>query len=413
MKRFNKDASLNKLDNRNNNKTKRISIIICSILLIEAIIYFSFAKFESNKTYSLINGYAQIHPIPLTEKMITLASKGVSDLEYDGTETLTTNGTSDNNLRYIGLTPNNYVYFNCTTTNPIEMSDTTCEKWRIIGLFNNIENDSGNSSSRVKIIRNESLGKYALDTSDSSINSGWGINQWGESDGYEGSDLMRELNTDYLGNITVGIDGKWYNGTGNKKEANMPSTTLNSHAQSMIETVVWHLGSPTNDNGTYDTNYLNNITPIVSYTRERASTNGKLCTQNSFCNDSVTRTTTWTGKIGLMYTSDYGYTTSGGNTTNRTTCLATSISKFANTGLSDCAFNSWMYKSNINGWTISPAADDYGAYDYMNINNAYYANSFGSYSDLYPVFPSLYLKANISISSGTGTSSKPYKLIIQ
>ena len=29
---------------------------------------------------------------------------------------------------------------------------------------------------------------------------------------------MRELNTDYLGNITVGTDGKWYNGRNNLKE---------------------------------------------------------------------------------------------------------------------------------------------------------------------------------------------------
>ena len=32
------------------------------------------------------------------------------------------------------------------------------------------------------------------------------------------------------------------------------------------------------------------------------------------------RPTKWTGKIGLMYPSDYGYATSGGSTTNREAC---------------------------------------------------------------------------------------------
>ena len=51
----------------------------------------------------------------------------------------------------------------------------------------------------IKIRRAESLGTYSWDSSDSSTNSGDGINQWGPSGSYEGADLMRELNTDYLG----------------------------------------------------------------------------------------------------------------------------------------------------------------------------------------------------------------------
>ena len=56
LKKFNKDKSLSKLSDRNNKNIKIASIVGSVILLVGAIIYFSFARFESNNTYSLING---------------------------------------------------------------------------------------------------------------------------------------------------------------------------------------------------------------------------------------------------------------------------------------------------------------------------------------------------------------------
>ena len=47
----------------------------------------------------------------------------------------------DNNIRYIGANPNNYVYFNCSDYN--NQSDSTCEKWRIIGVFKNMTKSDG------------------------------------------------------------------------------------------------------------------------------------------------------------------------------------------------------------------------------------------------------------------------------
>ena len=55
LRKYNKDKALSKLSNKNNKKLK-IGTIICSIcLLVGAIIYFSFARFESSNTYSFIN----------------------------------------------------------------------------------------------------------------------------------------------------------------------------------------------------------------------------------------------------------------------------------------------------------------------------------------------------------------------
>ena len=61
-------------------------------------------------------------------KVVSYASKGVAttsieNLSKKDTINLAYDGTTDNNLRYIGKDPNNYVTFNN-------------ELWRIIGIFN-------------------------------------------------------------------------------------------------------------------------------------------------------------------------------------------------------------------------------------------------------------------------------------
>lgn len=45
----------------------------------------------------------------------------------------TTSDYDGGNLRYYGENPNNYIYYNCSDYK--NQSSTTCEKWRIIGVF--------------------------------------------------------------------------------------------------------------------------------------------------------------------------------------------------------------------------------------------------------------------------------------
>ncbi len=336
--------------------------------------------------------------------MNNLKNNGATDLEYDGIETLGTNGTSDNNLRYVGATPNNYIYYNCSTTNLEEMNNKTCEKWRIIGLMNNIEDEYGNKASRVKIMRNEELGTYSWDSSESTINNGYGINQWGTSGTYEGADLMRELNTDYLGNLTVGTDGKWYSGEYSRKLYDMPRKTLNTNAQKMIETVKWNIG--TNGNNDVLTWKTKNM-----YIYERSNNNGKSCSGNTNCNDEVTRTTTWTGKIALMYPSDFGYATSGSALVDKETCLNTTLYSWNKDSARGCNSNSWIYATYGNAqWTLTPrAGTSFGphAHNVMYVGN--YVDGMHAYNK-YGVRPVLYLKSNVLIADGDGLSSNPYKL---
>ena len=69
--------------------------------------------------------------------------------------------SADHNIRYVGSNPNNYVLFNN-------------ELWRIIGVMNNIDDGNGNLESRLKLIRNESIGEYSWDyNSDGTYDNDW------------------------------------------------------------------------------------------------------------------------------------------------------------------------------------------------------------------------------------------------
>ncbi len=105
---------------------------------------------------------------------------GITRLSYDG--------TSDNNLRYVNVDPNNYVIFNG-------------ELWRIIGVFGN----------QIKIIKAETIGKRAWSSNNS--------NDWSNSD------LYLYLNNEY------------YN-------------SLSTEAKKMISDTEWQLGAIEDKNQT-------------------------------------------------------------------------------------------------------------------------------------------------------------------
>ena len=254
------------------------------------------------------------------------------------------------NLRYIGADPNNYVLFNN-------------ELWRIIGIFS--EDTHGVSEAKlVKIIRSESLGDIAWDTA--------GINDWSTAS------LQTILNGDYL------------NGAGSYASTGIKSDT----ARNMIETVTWKLG------GTANYTSASNGLASHFYGYERGTTvySG--------------RPTTWSGKVALMYPSDYGYATSGGSTTNRESCLAKELYKWNSSSFSDCKNNDWLYDSSTtHQWTLTPYSSSSG-YVFRVRNTGYvYFNGLASLSN--GVRPSVYLTSNVVILGGEGTSSNPYTLSIE
>ena len=115
------------------------------------------------------------------ENLVTYITNLYEDSITRASNNLKKDNTEDKNIRYYGANPNNYVRFNN-------------ELWRIIGIFGN----------NVKLIRNDRLGWLSWDTSESTVNNGYGINQWGESKDtsgniYEGADLQVYLNKMYYG----------------------------------------------------------------------------------------------------------------------------------------------------------------------------------------------------------------------
>ncbi len=274
--------------------------------------------------------------------------------------------TADNNLRYIGADPNNYVWFND-------------ELWRIIGVMNNIEDGAGNKETRLKIIRSEPIGTYTWDNKASgtgSSTSSLGSNDWGDST------LQQVLNEGAYYNRTSGNCPYGQNGA--TTACDFSSSGLISEAKSMISNVVWNLGgvsSTSNPTSTF-------------YTSERGTT------------VHSGRPTKWTGQIGLIYPSDYGYATSGGSNIDRNACLATELYYWYR--YSDCYTNDWLYKTETSQWTLTPTSSS--SYAVFAVGSNGYVDYDFAGSTGHAVSPALYLTSNVRISGGTGTSLDPFEL---
>ena len=268
--------------------------------------------------------------------------------------------TVDHNIRYIGANPNNYVTFNN-------------ELWRIMGVFNNIDNGSGTKETRIKLIRDESIGNYSWGNKGSS-----GSNDWTDST------LKEVLNNGPYWNRTSGSCPSGANGA--TTSCDFSTNGLTEEAKRMISDAVWNLGGASSSSNTTS----------AFYTYERGTTvySG--------------RPTEWTGKIGLMYASDYGYATSGGSTTNRTNCLNKELYNW--NSLSDCYNNDWLCNSSNDQWTLTPRAST--SFIAFFVYSGGYVGDNYAFSH-YGVSPALYLNSNVKISGGSGTEESPYTLSIE
>ncbi len=159
--------------------------------------------------------------------------------------------------RFIGNDPNNYLTFND-------------EVWRIIGVFA-VLSENGKMEWRVKIIRNNSIGKLAwnANTENAEYKNIW----------FKGT-LYELLNS-----------GDYYN-----RVSNYAETGLNETAKNQIGSVKWYLGN---------SNTGRTFSASVAYEMERGT---KRCIEpsdgsvNCFSDDSTVNVM---DKVGLMYPSDY------------------------------------------------------------------------------------------------------------
>ena len=306
-----------------------------------------------------------------------LAVEKIESLAIEGnTEGLVTDDFG--NIRYAGASPKNYIKFNG-------------EDWRIIGIFE-MKTASGTTEKLMKIVRDTTIGYYCWDSSASDVNAGYGINEWSQAD------LMTMLNTYYIGESTICNS---CSGSGQEKCSNDCSssvTAIGNTYTSMIEEVVWNTGAVASD-----ASGRSGQSAKTSYQEERGTITGKQCTSGAYCTDSVTRTTTWTGKVGLMYPSDYGYASTNQECRN-----------WINAADEDkryCKNDNWL-KIPGSYWTMSPGV-------FSNDNTRVWAISPDGYIVDYSagrngggwnVVPTVYLRSSVLITNGGGTKESPYQI---
>ena len=289
----------------------------------------------------------------LANCITTLSQKSVSgatNIYYH--DSSLANGAGDNSYRYAGANPDNFVCFGSDAS--------TCPDdnlYRIIGVIDG----------KVKLIKYD----YA--------NS----NLLGTDGDYYGSTTPA---SSYKGKLTSVNTYYWYKSNKNTWSAsNLNKTNLNTNFinnigatwTNKIATTTWKVGGNTWNN-------IASAIPSVAYQNEITNPDATNTTDNA---------TTYDAKIGLMYTSDYGFAASPSAWT----------STLYNYDSSSITSVNWMYMGGYE-WTISRISDDsYDVFRVLTVGRVNYVIA-GLY---FAVRPSFNLTSSTRYVSGSGSMSDP------
>ena len=294
----------------------------------------------------------------LSDYIISLYNDGSSTTNAtvgDGPQTVSLNSnqkimkvnqgdTYGEEYRYYGASPNNYVEYNG-------------ELWRIISVSKVFSSESDTTGeTRVRIIKDIKIGDLAWDNDDYS-------NNWADAT------LMCQLNTMYYNDTVPACTGK---------SLTSLTTSLNAEARSLIDNALWYLGGGDNSD-LYADDY---------YTMER---------NNSGYGSNPTR---WTGKLGLMYPSDYAYAA------DLSLCKITGYN-YESEG-SNCAPTDWLFNSGSQ-WLMSPNSGD-SDYAWDVDEAGFVSNDVDDVDIVHGVRPLAVLKSDVTKVEGDGTNGNPYKL---
>ena len=332
-----------------------------------------------------INGIQNMENITIaTDKLIALTNNkdnsGLYTITHAKDSTLQIGNDKDIiEYRYRGANPKNYVTFNN-------------EVWRILGVFPT-DDGTGNIENRVKIIKDQSIGKRSWDDGTTAYN-------YTKNDNLMLLQDKNKLKVEYLEKTNkydvmltapdaCGGVSNWARPASSNRYLNgIYYSNLISEAKNMIGQAKYYLGG-------YESSSI--LTQdMYSYERKISGT--------AYYND--TNPNNWIGKIGLMYVSDYGYASNDcNNSTNLESCnnqnwLNNIIS--LNTNYSD----SWTITASITSDAWKRISSFY-IYNH-GIGHTEVCGSSGGKQ----IFPTMYLKSNVLITGGDGTSSNPYKLSI-
>ena len=296
-----------------------------------------------------INGIQNMENITIaTDKLIALTN----NKDNSGLYTIT--HAKDSTLQ-IGTNEDitEYRYRGASPKNYVTFNN---EVWRILGVFPT-DDGNGNIENRIKIIKNQSIGNYQWNTTQVASTSSY--NNW------TGATLMKYLNATYYNSLT------------------------NDNSIDMVDDVKYYLGG-----------YKDVITPtpITIYDFER-----KISGSGTYF--FKTNPTNWIGKVALMTASDYGYATEN--------CEDKLLYNSDTTkGIIGCNSTNWLYNIKANEWLLNQYANSSTANTsvYYILNNGQIHGIASSINNSFSTRPVLYLKPEVQITEGDGTSSNPYKL---
>ena len=292
-----------------------------------------------------INGIQNMENITIaTDKLIALTNNkdnsGLYTITHPADSTLQIGANeSITEYRYRGASPKNYVTFNGET-------------WRIIGVFPT-DDGTGNIENRIKLIKDQSIGNNYWNTTQVASTSTY--NNW------TGATLMKYLN------------GTYYN------------SLINSNSIDMVDDAKYYLGGFNAVNATIENMY--------GYERKISGNNTYYYRTNP---------NSWTGKLGIMYASDYGYASAN--------CETKVLGGNSSTDIRVCNATNWLYNIKVNEWLMAQLGSNNGHAFYVVSSG--YLSYYNVNSSSMAVRPTLYLKSEVRITEGDGTSSNPYKLSI-
>ena len=281
-----------------------------------------------------------------------------------------TNAINENGYRYEGANPNNYIYM---------VKNGSNELWRIVGLFPDGVN--GGNVIRVRKV------------------------------GYEEGAYDEGGHTTAYFNNTTKTNNKllaYNDAISNKNYISAIPEACSSCVNHWPKTTLYTTLSSTYTLANYKNTvnykmYLGGANDISSYTSqdlydmERMLNNKGTAGKTS--SKSYNSTTIFTGSVGLMYPSDYGYAVLSSD-------CARTIEPYNYNGTAACHNNNWLYQgSSTFQWLISPNS--------LFGNSAFSVNATGPLLDDWGVAvsgsfsPVMALKADVVVT-GSGTNSDPY-----
>ena len=316
------------------------------------------------------------------------SSDGITASGVDGsTELNRVNATPTDSLL------KNYVMFNN-------------EKWRIVGVFGNnvkivkdlpltsnvttneVDLDTNNDAN--ELYTNTLNEKYHLKylAFPTTLKYGYFMYNWPQDDSnytYNWNDWTHSGLMYYLNETNT---GSYYN-------------TISSNYRNLIDTTTYYLGNVSINNST---NMIDGTAKQI-YTQERGNL---VCdssvmdwSQNNDCNVWNGNSATWSGKVALLYPSDYAYAS---NTSNWTKNVG---AYYSNGG----SLNNWLFNTDAAyNWFLSPAS--YGSSDGLRWDGVgFVGNDF--VNDGVAARPVLNLVSTAETIEGDGSYSNPYILNVE